>query len=45
LSERCRVLEQESEGLPADPESILAELASEFAQACVELEQARLAHA
>jgi CheY-like chemotaxis protein len=45
LSERCRVLEQESEGLPADPESILAELASEFAQARVELEQARLAHA
>jgi len=45
LSERCRMLEDECSGLPADAATVLTELESEFAQAQAELEQVRLTHA
>ncbi len=45
LSERCRVLEDAGDGLPADPAAALADLESEFARARAELDQVKLTHA
>ena len=45
LSERCRALEEVSDGFPADPLATVKELEFEFAQARSELDRLKLAHA